>query len=171
MKGILRHLCVFSSALGTVQSLLSLPMPLCFAGWPPNVSSSGMRPRSARADSWSALSMLDMVPHLSASGARNSRCGSEQPFLEDTPCTSSSSLPLRGEPEPQANVRPWMSLLHLWYWWMGVNRACGVKVSAKPCRNCMLLSFHCTPVPPCPSHPDAPFHADVREVNTSDMNW
>lgn len=84
--------------------------------WWPRNPSSRLRPWSVRDDSWVTLLMLDMVPHLSAFGARNSRCGSGRPFLESTPCSPS---PLHWGPEPQPNVRPWMSHFHLCYWWTG----------------------------------------------------
>lgn len=60
-----------------------------------------------------------MVPHLSVWAARSSRCGGEQHFLEDTTNTWLCPSLLRREPEPQPNVRPWMSHFQLQGWWAG----------------------------------------------------
>lgn len=76
--------------------------------WPLNPSSF-----TVVGDSW-IVTYAHMVPHLLVLRARDSSCSSEQHFL-DTPCTWKSPFLLHWEPEPQPNVRPWMSRFPLWY--------------------------------------------------------
>ena len=85
---------------------------------PPNLSSFMLRMVSCR---WqlNCITYAHVVPRISVLWARNSRCGSEQHFLEDTPCTWHSPSPLHWEPEPQPSARPSMAHFRLWYWSTG----------------------------------------------------
>lgn len=115
---------MLSPALGTIWCLLSLQTQS--HEWPSHFAvmatkSELFHSKEMVRGRWQLnyITYAHMVPHLSLLWARNSRCGSEQHFLEDTPCTCHSPSPLHWEPEPQPNVRPQMSHFHLWYWSTG----------------------------------------------------
>lgn len=148
-----RCLCMLSPALRTVWCLLSLQTQS--QEWLSHIAVMATKSELFHEEMVSGRWQLNyityahMVPHYSVFWARNSRCGSEQGFLEDTPCSWQfpSSSAESWSHNQTCDLECHISVCRIG--WRGINTTCGGEDTCQAMQKCHVafISLHACSLP------------------------